>query len=326
MSRVFSGRSWGYVFAFFGTVFFAMKAIFVKLFYQPHNGLAENSVDAITIMALRLGISAPIYIGIFLYLIKRIRQQGGAIPARRDLALSMLLGMLGYYICAWLDIQGLKYITAQLERLLLFTYPVFVFILGAAFFGKPMTRGGMGAIALAYAGIAIIFASGDITVGQNVWLGSIMVLSCAFLFALFQLFAKPMINRISSPIFTCMAMLGAGLATATHFIGYNLAGEGLVGAIDQPQRIWLLGLAVAFLSTLIPSFLVNIAIGRIGPQAVAALGMVSPIATIILAIVWLGEPFGVWDAIGTGLTIAGIGLYTFLDRRAGQMRAHSTRL
>lgn len=310
-----SGLGWGYIFAFAGTVLFSMKAIIVKLAYQPTGGLAANELDAITIMALRLGFSAPAYFLIFWIVSRRRKARCAEDLLRKDMFLAAGLGVLGYYICAWLDIQGLKYITSQLERLLLFTYPVFVFVFGAMFFGKPLTRGSVLAIVLAYVGIGVIFSSGDIAIGVNVPLGSIMILVCAAAFAMFQLLAKPMIGRLGSSIFTCCAMLGAGTAIFAHFFIENMVAGTFMQALDLPVRIWLLGLSLAIFSTLMPSFLVNIAIERVGPQATSALGMTSPIATIVLAIWWLDEPFGVMDAVGTALTICGIGFYTWLDRR-----------
>ena len=313
-----SAPMWGYLFGLFGTIFFSMKAIFIKLAYQPMDGLPENAIDAITLMTLRLGFSAPVYIGILWVLIRRVRKRGDDLPPLRDFLLAASLGVLGYYICAWLDIQGLKYVTAQLERLLLFTYPIFVFVLGAIFFGKPLSRWAIVAIIFAYAGIGIIFSGGDIAVGLNVPLGAAMILGCAFAFAIFQLLAKPMIGRLGSLMFTCSAMLGAGFIIFTHFIIENTGQGTLITVWDMPPRIYILGVALAFISTLLPSFLVNIAIGRIGPQATSALGMVSPIATIILAIVLLGEPFGLVDAAGTLLTLIGIGLYTWFDMKSSK--------
>jgi len=321
----FSGQNWGYVFALLGTVFFSMKSIFIKLIYQPVDGMSVNGVEAITIMAMRLGFSAPFYVAIFIWARKRRKQAGQPALKKRDIALAGLTGILGYYICAWLDIEGLKYITAQLERLLLFTYPVFVFIFGAMFFGKPLTKGTVLAVFIAYVGIGLIFLSGDIAVGLNVPLGSAMVLLCAALFAFFQLFAKPMISRLGSPIFTCCAMLGAALMIFIHFITENIVMGDVSQVLNLPSRIWLLGIALALFSTLIPSFLVNLAISKVGPQATSAVGMIAPISTILLAIWVLGEPFGVIDALGTLLTVMGIGLYTYLDKRATIAQPSSAR-
>ena len=313
---VFGSQNWGYVFALLGTVFFSMKSIFVKLIYQPVDGMALNGVEAITIMAMRLGFSAPIYAAIFWWALRQRRKRGLAPLQKRDMALAAVTGVLGYYICAWLDIEGMKYITAQLERLLLFTYPIFVFVFGAMFFGKALTKGTVLAVFIAYAGIGLIFLSGDIAVGINVPLGSAMILLCAAAFAFFQLFAKPMISRLGSPVFTCCAMLGAGLMIFTHFVTENVIIGDVSEVLNLPPRIWMLGVALAFFSTLLPSFMVNLAISNVGPQATSAVGMIAPISTIILAIFVLGEPFGIVDGVGTFITVLGIGLYTYFDKRA----------
>jgi drug/metabolite transporter (DMT)-like permease len=129
------------------------------------------------------------------------------------------------------------------------------------------------------------------------------------LFALFQLIAKSFIDKIGPPLFTCLAMLGAAAAIFSHFLIMALTTKGVAEALDIPSRIYWLGLIIAVFSTLLPSFFMNIAIGRIGAQRVAMLGMFGPLATIGAAIWVLDEPFGIWDAVGTAITLAGIALY-----------------
>ncbi|NNE58862.1 MAG: DMT family transporter [Hellea sp.] len=311
-----SGPNWGYVFGALGAVLFSMKAIFVKVAYQPGSGISENEIDAITLMAMRLGFSMPIYLLIMALVLRRIWHSDKENPKLSDMVLAGALGILGYYICAFLDIEALKYVTAQLERLILFTYPVFVLILSAVFLGFRPKFLSVVFILIGYSGIIVIFAGGDITESDNLWLGVGMLLACAILFAAFQLLAKPMIARLGSTLFTCCAMIAAGMVIFTHLTVQNLESGVFQTASNLPLRIWMIGIALAFLSTLIPSFLVNIAIGRIGAQATATLGLLSPVATIIFAILWLGEPFGKYDAFGTLLTLIGIGLYSWHSRKS----------
>ncbi len=310
-------RNWGYVFAAIGTVMFAMKAILVKLAFAPGGGLSENQLDTITLIMLRMGFSVPVYLIIGWFVLRRRRREGLPLPGVGLFIKAAAVGCIAYYICSFLDFSGLKYITAQLERLLLFTYPAFVFILGALFFGKKVTVWGGASIALAYAGIGMIFLGGDIATGENVLLGSGLVVACAFLFGLSQLLSKPLINRMGSSLYTCAAMIMAGTMVFIHFVVHHtVQGTGISEALDLPPRIWALGAMIALFSTLIPSFFVNIAIGRVGPQAVATIGMLSPIATVVGAVWILKEPFGMVDAAGTAVTIFGIALYTWFDRRA----------
>ena len=309
-------RNWGYGFAAIGTVLFAMKAELVKLAYAGGGAMAVNELETVTLLMLRMGFSVPVYILIGLWVLRRRKRGGLAVPTKSVFIKAALVGAIAYYVCAFLDFSGLKLITAQLERLLLFTYPAFVFILGALFFGGRMTVWGALSIAIAYAGIALIFLSGDIASGENVALGSAMVILCAFFFGLSQLLAKPLINAMGSSLYTCSAMIAAGTMVLLHFLTLNISQGTLAHALDLPVRIWALGAMIAVVSTLMASFFVNVAIARIGPQATAVIGMLSPIATIIAAIALLGEPFGWIDALGTVITIGGIGLYTRIDQKA----------
>ena len=300
-----SGVAWiGVTLGLVAAVLYSLKAVFVKLAYLPSGGVTEQ-VPPITLMMLRLGFSFPVYLVILVWAWRRAQHK----PTVRQIGMAMLIGVMAYYFCTLLDFTGLQYITAQLERLLLFTYPAFVILLGAIFFGGRLTIWGVGSVALAYGGLAIVFLGGDITESANLWLGSALVLGCAFVFALYQLLAKGFIDKIGSKLFTCLAMLGAATAIFLHFIIASVQSDGIAAALDLPVRIYWIGLIIAVFSTLLPSFFMNFAIGRIGAQKVAMLGMIGPLATIVAAILVLGEPFGFWDGVGTTVTLAGIALY-----------------
>ena len=296
----------GIVLGVAGAVLFSMKAVLVKLAYAE-----VPDLPAVTLMVLRMGLSLPVYLAILLI----ARRAGeGRIGGRQTLA-AMAAGVLAYYVCTFLDFQGLKYITAQLERLLLFTYPAFVVVFGALFFGGRITRAGVAAVALAYAGLAVVFLGGDITESDDLWLGAGLIVLCAMLFALFQLIAKRFVDRIGARVFTCLAMIGASTALMIHFVIASGGVAGMVDAFDLPGRLWVIAVALAVFCTLMPSFFVNMAIGRIGAQLVAILGMIGPLATIVAAIVVLGEPFGLWDGVGTAVTLIGIALYTYSNAK-----------
>lgn len=300
-----SGPFWvGVILGLTAAVFYSLKAVFVKLAYLPSGGAIEQ-VPPITLMMLRLGFSFPVYLIILVWAWRQAETK----PTARQILMAMAIGVMSYYFCTLLDFTGLQYITAQLERLLLFTYPAFVVLLGAMFFGGKLTRLGLASVALAYGGLAVVFIGGDITESSNLWLGSALVLGCAVVFALYQLLAKGFIDVIGPKLFTCLAMLGAAVAIFLHFLVSALQSDGIVAALDLPARIYWLGLIIAVFSTLIPSFFMNSAIGRIGAQRVAMLGMIGPLATIVAAILVLKEPFGIWDGVGTAITIAGIALY-----------------
>lgn len=299
----------GYLLAAFGAVLFSMKAIFIKLAYGVGGG--APAVDAITLLALRMAFSLSVYLVVGLFAWRERAREGRHLPTSNQFAAAILVGILGYYGASYLDFSGLVYLTAQFERLILFTYPFFVMLLGALFFSGRITSWGVAALILAYAGISLIFFEGAIAVGDNTAFGATLVLGAAFCFALYQLLAKQLITRMGSRIFTCVAMSGACLATLLHFTMEN----GLVSLSELPMRIVGLAVMIAVISTVLPSFMLNAALERVGPQAVAVLGTLSPTATIIMAIILLGEPFTLADAAGTTLVMAGVGLFTWRDSR-----------
>lgn len=316
-------KNWGYVMAVFGAAFFSLKAVVIKLAYASAPDGANAQLDPLILLVLRMSFALPIYVAILIYALRETRGQPKPL---RYIFSSMGLGAIGYYICSYLDFLGLVYITAQLERLLLFTYPIFVLILGVLFFGQKITRWGVASIATAYAGIAVIFAGGDIASGENVALGASFVLLCALFFAIFQILAKPVIDRVGSRLFTCYAMITSSTAILLHFsISYGVIGvdgsngiAGISAALSISPRLLGLGFILGIFCTVIPSFLINIAIGRIGAQAVSTVGMVSPLITILAAIWLLGEPFSFVDGLGTALTVFGVGLYTYFDKKAAK--------
>jgi len=275
---------------------------------------AGPPVDAITMLALRMAFSLPVYVGIGVWSWRRHAREGRRLPKGREFILIGLTGTLGYYVASYSDFLALTYITAEFERLILFTYPIFVMVLGALFFGGHITRRGIAALCLAYSGIAFIYFKGEIATGPEITFGAGLVLLAAFSFALYQLFAKGWLNLIGSRIFTCIAMSGAAVGVLTHFV-VRTVHDGSFAALHVPNHVLWLAAALAFFSTILPSFMLNGAIERVGPQAVSMIGTVSPIATIAMAIVVLGEPFALTDAVGTALVLLGVGIFTVRPSR-----------
>lgn len=301
----------GYLLAAGGAALFSMKAIIIKVAY----GDADAEVDAILLLGLRMAFALPVYLAIGYWLLKG---GGGGIrsPLTPRLVLSALLvGLLGYYFAAYMDFLGLMYITAQLERLVLFTYPLFVMILGSLFFGSRMTGWGLVSLAITYAGITLVYFRGGMAEGANVETGIAFVLIAACAFALYQLLARSIMSRTGSVLFTCIAMTSAATAALLHLsIDAMLTSSGPVLAALPIRIVWLAAL-LGIVTTVLPSFMINAGLERIGAQASAMIHMLSPLVTIVLAVMVLGEPFTAVDAAGSLLVIAGVGLYTWKDSR-----------
>lgn len=302
----------GYLLAFFGAFLFATKGIWIKLAYR-------YGIDASGLLSLRLGMAMPVYIGIGLLTWLRARKKGVSdLPAfwvRPGLYINaMLVGALGYWVASYTDFVSLRSLTPQFERLILFTYPLFVILFGAAFFGQPLRLQSIWAFAIAYAGLALVFLTDLEKGGSIIAIGTLWCSVSSVAFALYLLLAKPMIRRLGAFLFTSWAMCGAGVATLAQFA---ILHHGRLGVPLTPPLFWLsLGLAMA--ATVVPSYLINFALSRISSQANAVIGFVNPVITLGLSMLFLDIPVSAADIGGTALVLAGVGLYLWLDQRVAR--------
>jgi drug/metabolite transporter (DMT)-like permease len=297
------GLWFGYLCAALGATLFSTKAIIIKLAYA-------EGINAETLLALRMVLSLPFYAAIGWLSVLDRRRTGRALPDRRLVLRSALVGILGYWFASYTDFLGLVYISAQFERLILFTYPAFVVILGALFFAQPIRLAAVAGIVVSYLGLALIFITKATTPGSNVTKGALLVLAAAITFALYQLFAKNLIGRVGPRLFTCIAMSGAAAAVLLQF-GLT---QPLSSLIVSPHMLFY-GLLLAVGATVMPSFLLNAALQRISAQANATIGTISPVVTIALAVLVLDEAFSPIDAAGAALVIAGVAWFTLMDRK-----------
>jgi len=304
-SRAAAGRApWtGYALACVGATLFATKAIVVKLAYA-------KGVDAETLLAVRMILSLPVYLAIGLHGLMPSRR-GPFDHANRGLVLRALgVGALGYWLSSYLDFKGLELISAQFERLILFTYPFFVMLFGSAFFRQPIKPKSLAAFAISYGGLLLLFLRDFSRAGDDAALGAGFVMAAGISFALYQLLAKNIIVNMGPRLFTCTAMSAASAVVIAQFLLTHP-----VGQLALTPHIWMLGVALAIGGTILPSFFMNAALHRISAQANSMIGTLSPVITILLAVVILAEPLAALDMLAAVLVIVGVFFATLADRK-----------
>ncbi|MCF4100018.1 DMT family transporter [Maritalea mediterranea] len=309
-------RLLGYFIGALGASFFSTKGIVIKL------ALLEN-VDAVTTLTWRMIIAVPFFavIGYFGYRKQKANNGGQPVLSGSMLAKACAVGVMGYYVASYLDFAGLNYISAQFDRLILLTYPIFVVVLGALWHRRKISMAAMIALGLSYGGLAIIFAHDLQLEGEDTVIGALLVLGAALAFAIYQLLAKPLIDQIGARLFTSIAMSAAGGMVILHFLATHEFND----LILSERAMWLM-LAIGTISTVAPAYLISISIGMVGPEPTAVLGNVSTIVTIILAITILGEPFSIYHGVGAALVLCGVLLFTHLDHRARKLPAGAAQL
>lgn len=300
----------GYLLVAVGAALFSSKAIFIKLAYVERH-------DALLMLVWRMAFALPVFVAVGLWAVAQRRKQHSQLPTPTLVLRAILVGLVGYYVAMILDFSGLLYVSAQLERLALFTYPIFLLFIGAAFFGMRLSRSSVFAAAITYAGLAFVFISDFKTGGSNVVLGTALVLGSAIAFAIYQLMAKSLITAMGSILFTSIALSAAALTTFAHMLVAR-------GGLDTTVSFHYLMLAAGtgLLATVLPSFLVNAGIARIGSASTAMISNISPLLTIYFAVIILGEAFTLAHGIGTALVVGGVGIHTWRDLRTSSVRKH----
>jgi drug/metabolite transporter (DMT)-like permease len=293
----------GYMLGAAGAILFSAKGIIIKLAYA-------EGIDAETLLALRMLLSLPFYVGIGIFAIRAMRERGEELPSRTLVLQAAGVGALGYWFSSYVDFLGLIYISASFERLILFTYPLFVVLFGAMFFRQPIKRRALLAFGLSYAGLALIFLQNFSAIGQNATRGTALVLVAAMSFAMYQLTARKVIGQMGSKLFTCIAMGAASAATLTQFAILRP-----ISALVVSPHLFALSVAIAIGATVLPSFLMNAALQRISAQANSTISTVSPVATMILAVLILGETVTPLELGGAILVMVSVSWFTLADSR-----------
>jgi len=211
------------------------------------------------------------------------------------------LGLTGYYLASFLDFAGLAYISASLERLILYLNPTLVLLLGWLLYRRPVGRRQALGMGISYLGVVLVFGHEVKLDGGDVALGALLVFLSAVSYAIYLSYSGQLVQRLGS-----LRLVGLATTVACGLcIAQFLLLRPMSAALVAPPVIWL-SILNATLCTAVPVLMVMMAIERIGASLAAQTGMVGPMSTILMGVLILGEPFTAWVAAGTVLVIAGV--------------------
>jgi drug/metabolite transporter (DMT)-like permease len=277
-----------------GSIAFSGKAIIVKLGFR-------YGADAVTLIALRMLFALPF----FAWAAWWSGRGRPALTARERWAV-LGLGFSGYYLASMLDFMGLFYVSASLERLVLYLNPTLVLLLGRFLFGRRISPALWGPLLLSYVGVVLVFGHEVRLDGPDVALGTALVFASALSYALYLVYSGEFVGRLG-----VIRLTGSASTIACVLC------IGQYALLRSPAELLQLDPMVGWLSvlnglacTVLPVFLVMIGIQRLGSARAAQLGMIGPLSTILMGIFILGEPFTPWVAAGTVLVLSGVWLLT----------------
>ncbi len=294
-------RAWGVLFALAGTIAFAFRPVLIKLGYAAH------PVSATTLLFLRMTLALPFFVATAWWL------RGAAPMQRRDWLGIVGLGFLGYYLASLLDFLGLQYVPAGLGRLIMFLYPTLVVLLSFAFLGKKPAAREIAALAVCYAGIALVVASPlDAAPQQRLYLaGVLLVFASAMCYAVYLVAGSQLVKRVGSMRFTAYTMIVSTAPAIAQFLALESA-----AALELPQAVWGYAILLATACTVLPVFLVAESLKRIGANQFALIGALGPVTTVLADFALLEGALAPLQLFGGALVIAGVLLVTLKPQRS----------
>ncbi|WP_420466448.1 DMT family transporter [Panacagrimonas sp.] len=274
-----------------GAVLLSAKVVFVKLLYQ-------HGLDAVDVITLRMLTAGPLFLAVAVWTWRQTpRLRAG------DLLRVAGLGFMGYYASSMLDLIGLQYVSAGLERLILFLTPSFVLLLGILFLRRRVRPVQWLSLVVAYAGIALIFQHELSVIGHpNMVWGATLIGISAVMYAVYLLLSEGLMQRIGALRLVALALCVSTLLCLTQYPLLRPVGR----LLELPAPVWWLALLNGTVCTALPIFMTMVAVRNIGAGHATQAGMVGPASTLLLAAWLLDEPITAIQLAGTALVTAGI--------------------
>jgi drug/metabolite transporter (DMT)-like permease len=286
----------GIIICLLGAICFSTKAIFVKLAYR------DTDIDAVSLLALRMVFSLPFFL--VSAIVSSSKTSNVKFTLKQWIYIA-LIGCLGYYVSSLLDFLGLQYVSAGIERLILFIYPTLVLVISALVFREKITAIQWIAVIITYAGLLLAFF-GEINFyntgrGEHFYLGAALIFACAITYAMYIVGSGRILPGVGAAKFNSYAMTFACIAVVLHFL---ISSD--KSLFDLQPAVYAYSMVMAVFSTVIPSYLVTEGIKRIGSDNAAIVGSVGPVSTILQAAIFLNEPVFALQIIGTLLVLGGV--------------------
>ncbi|MFC1586249.1 DMT family transporter, partial [Fibrobacterota bacterium] len=283
----------GFMAVVISSLLFSAKGILIKKAFAW-------GIEPVVVMALRMLFSLPLFAGLALFEGLRVRRKNGYVLNKRDWVCLLGLGLLGYYLASLFDLIGLQYVSAGMEKILLYTHPTFVILLSALLFRRKLDYRVLPAFALCYGGIVMAFW-GDLHVDPDYGIyGALMIIICSIMFAVFLIGNGVIVHRVGPNRMAAYGMMISSAAVMVHFLWMYTPSSLMV-----PARGYLLAAVLAVFATFIPVNLLAYGLKLIGPNQVAILGGIGPVATIFLGWMVLSEAPAPLQVLGMALVVAG---------------------
>lgn len=287
----------GILVVFLATVFLSTKSIWAKLIYL-------DSLSPLNVLVCRAVLSLPFF------LIPMIRFDWNSVNKSKVFKYSFL-GAILYLSSSIADFIGLLYISASLERAVLFTFPIYVFLLSSDL--SRITFSKVVLIVSTVLGLAIMF---NPTVDNHLidtLIGISLVLLSAIFWALFIIYSKRAVSNISPTIFTSTYMC---ITTVLLLFGFIIDSKNFTTFLTLQTHTMIYLVFLAIFCSIIPSYLMSFGLKRINASLAAVISAMGPIVTLGLDVVILNHNLTLNEIIGAIIVTACVTCLTRLNAKA----------
>ena len=267
-------------------------------------------VDAVTLLSLRMLFALPFYLIAVWIVLKRDNAKK---LSRANILWIIAMGIFGYYLSSLFDFIGLQYVSAGLERLILFLYPTFAVLINTYIFKSDLSKRQVTALFLTYFGIGIAYYA-ELKIDNNnpnFIYGAFMIFLCAITYSIYLVGTGKLVHKAGATKYTAYAMIAATVGIFIHFL---LTKE--LSDIHFTTTLTWYAIALAIIATVIPSFLMSNGMKKIGSNNVSIITGIGPVSTIIQAHFILGEKILLLQIIGTFFVIIGVVLIGWKQKEA----------
>ena len=287
----------GILVVFLATVFLSTKSIWAKLIYL-------DSLSPLNVLACRAVLSLPFF------LIPMIRFDWNSVNKSKVFKYSFF-GAILYLSSSIADFIGLLYISASLERAVLFTFPIYVFLLSSDL--SRITFSKVILIVSTVLGLAIMF---NPTVDNHLidtLIGISLVLLSAVFWALFIIYSKRTVSNISPTIFTSTYMC---ITTVLLLFGFIIDSKNFTTFLTLQTHTMIYLVFLAIFCSIIPSYLMSFGLKKINASLAAVISAMGPIVTLGLDVVILNHNLALNEIIGAIIVTACVTCLTRLNAKA----------
>jgi drug/metabolite transporter (DMT)-like permease len=265
---------------------FGAMAIFAKQAYA-------TGASVVTLLSIRFVLAAALF-----WVLAAVR--GARLPSRRVVVMCVTLGAFGYAAQAGLFFGALTHIDASLTSLLLYLYPLLVFLGAVALRRERVTGRRVGALALASAGAALVLMGGSL--GALDGAGVAMALGAAVVYAAYILVAERIVGAVD--VFVMAALVTTGAAASTLAFGVAAGSGSLDFHLAAAGWGWIAAMALGSTVLGVSAFFVGLR--AVGPATASIVSTAEPVVTVALAMLVYGEALGAGQLAGGVLVLGAV--------------------